>query len=507
MTFSEKLDFLMNITKTSNSSLAIAANVDPSYISRLRTGKRLMPKDDHIIQSMSVFLARQFKEDIQKKVLFDTLKPSTLPKDIDSLALQLTFWLANEDADSDGNKYRFFNTLSTDRNESENGDAEISSKVQVPKEDVSIYYGVEGKRQAAEYFLTEVSLCETPQTLLLYSDEDTSWMTDDPAYARKWSELMVKVISRGNRIKIIHTISRNLDEMLSAITQWLPLYMSGLIEPYYYPKKRDGIFKRTLFIAPKTAAVVSNSVGEQVSSAANLLYRNEKAINAFSEEFMQYLRLCKSLVQVFTAKEQHKLRIMLTEFEESKTNSIIKTESLSLLTMPQSILMGILKRSEADNYGDTSLLTMRYDNFLETLKSNKFIELICLPAVDLVKNGCVEVSSSHILKKGGIRYTKEEFIAHLEHIVTLLKTFENYHIHLIDNSNAHPYTVYIKEELGVIITNHLEPPVVLAVTENNMIAAFWDSLKNTVGEETEKNSQKAETISKLKEYIQQLKKD
>lgn len=67
MTFAEKLDFLMNITQTSNSALAHAATLDASYISRLRTGKRLMPKDNHMIQGMTIFLARQFKEDYQKK--------------------------------------------------------------------------------------------------------------------------------------------------------------------------------------------------------------------------------------------------------------------------------------------------------------------------------------------------------------------------------------------------------------------------------------------------------
>ena len=75
-------------------------------------------------------------------------------------------------------------------------------------------------------------------------------MTADADYAQLWARLMVRVLTRGNRIKIIHTISRDLGEMLSAISQWMPLYMIGAIEPYFYPKKRDGIFKRTLFIAP-----------------------------------------------------------------------------------------------------------------------------------------------------------------------------------------------------------------------------------------------------------------
>ena len=94
--------------------------------------------------------------------------------------------------------------------------------------------------------------------------------------------------------------------MLSAINQWMPLYMSGAIEPYFYPKKRDGIFKRTLFVAPETAAVISNSVVDQVYSAANILYRDRDAVTSFAEEFQQYLRLCRPLMRVFTLREQER---------------------------------------------------------------------------------------------------------------------------------------------------------------------------------------------------------
>lgn len=279
MAFAEKLDFLMNITKTSNSVLAHAVLLDASYISRLRRGKRMMPKDSRLIQSMAIFLARRFKEDYQKRALSDSLKLMNLPGDINLLAHKINRWLIHDEEDSVQPVGRFLSGLSgiTQRQTAEPSSEDYQQSF--PDEPFSVYYGIEGKRRAAEYFLSEVAACETPQTLLLFSDEGTAWMTEDPEYARKWAELMVRVLASGNQIKIIHTISRDLDEMLRAINQWMPLYMSGLIEPYFCPKKRDGIFKRTLFIAPETAAVISNSVGDQVTSAPNVLYRDRKAVS------------------------------------------------------------------------------------------------------------------------------------------------------------------------------------------------------------------------------------
>ena len=52
MQFYEKLDFLMNITKTSNSALGQKVNLDASYVSRLRKGQRSALKDITCIKSM-----------------------------------------------------------------------------------------------------------------------------------------------------------------------------------------------------------------------------------------------------------------------------------------------------------------------------------------------------------------------------------------------------------------------------------------------------------------------
>ena len=329
-------------------------------------------------------------------------------------------------------------------------------------------------------------------------------MTEDPTYARKWAELMIRVLSRGNRIKIIHTVSRDLDEMLSAINQWMPLYMSGQIEPYFYPKKRDGLFKRTLFIAPETAAVIANSVGNQTSSAANVLYRDRDAVASFTEEFLQYLQLCRPLMRIFTAREREGCYATLAEFERGQADTLIKTESLSLLTMPEPLLIQILKRSGIDEHAGGSLHSVRYQCFIENLQTNHFTELISLPDIENVKSGSVKVSMSDMLSEGAVYYTPEEFISHLKNILVLLESCENYHIHLIDSSIEDRYTVYAREDVGVIIAKTSQPPVVLAINEGNMTAAFWDFLKSKLDEKTYRAGKNTDSIAVLRDYLAEL---
>jgi hypothetical protein len=209
-------------------------------------------------------------------------------------------------------------------------------------------------------------------------------------------------------------------------------------------------------------------------------------------------------MRIFTTREREGCYATLVEFERGQADSLIKTESLSIFTMPKPLLMQILKRTGMDEYDGVSLHEVRYQCFLENLQSNHFTELISLPDIEAVKSGSVKVSMSDTLSRGAVYYTPKEFIAHLEHILTLLESFENYHIHLIDNSTEDRYTVYVREELGVIISKTSQPSVVLAVNEVNMTAAFWDFLKSMIDEKTYRAAKSIDSISVLRNYLAEL---
>lgn len=144
---------------------------------------------------------------------------------------------------------------------------------------------------------------EKPQTLLLFSDEDMAWLYEDAAFSARWAELSTKVIQKGNRVKIIHTVSRNMNEMLEAVTTWIPIYMTGMIEPYCYPRLRDGVFQRTLFIAPNTAAVISSSVQQDTDGMLNLFLTDRAALDALTAEYEHYFALCRPLMRIFTERD------------------------------------------------------------------------------------------------------------------------------------------------------------------------------------------------------------
>lgn len=507
MQFCNKLDILMNITKTSNSALALYTSLDASHISRLRRGQRNAPKNEACIKNMAVYFTRHCIEEYQRKALLDVLNITPAALDEKELSNIIFDWLSDEKSSEIKTVERFLYGLSNTKPKNILLGNQNIEKPDVTTSDaqISVYYGISGKQQAVIQFLSEVLKCNQPCTLLLYSDEDIDWLTANREFTNKWAALMLQIVLRGNRIKIIHSVSRDLDEMLGGITHWMPLYMTGTIEPYFYPKKRDGIFKRTLFIAPGIAAVTSNSVGNMTNQAVNILHKDKAAIASFAEEYNQYLSLCKPLMRVFTVKDEEAYISYLLEFEKKRTNTIVQTESLSILTMPEVIAKSLVDRQHEDKSDLLNYHRIRTRIFEENIKYNNYIEVIKLPNIEDVIGKKVKISFSDMLHGEAAYYTAEEYIEHLRNIIHLLESYENFHVQLIGQSPRNTYLVYAKEDVGTLVARTTAPPVVLAINEDNLTAAFWDYLKDIIENKINKHAYKNESIKKIQNYIQHIK--
>ena len=71
----DKLNFLMLVTETRNNILGKAIAFDPSYISRIRTGSRGVPKHRDFIYPAAAFFAQAVQTKEQKEKLAEVICP------------------------------------------------------------------------------------------------------------------------------------------------------------------------------------------------------------------------------------------------------------------------------------------------------------------------------------------------------------------------------------------------------------------------------------------------
>lgn len=506
MDFNEKLDFLMKLTNTSNSLLARHISMDPSFISRLRTGTRKPSRNEDYIEPISRFLAKRCTEDYQKEGLLDVLGVGSriALADVSSITKLIISWLENNENTSDQNIEAFIRNLDDFSFKRPVSAASGLNGLLDEYLDAGSYCGVEGKRKAVLGFLSAVINAPVPQTMLLYSNEDLTWLTGNPAFTAQWAALFTEALKRGNSVKIVHTVSRSLDEMLTAIKEWLPFYMTGKIEPMYYPKTLDGVFRRTMFIAPETGALISNSMGSSLESSVNTFFRDTPTIKAFELEFNEFLKQCRPLMKIYNPISAPEYLDSLVEFEDEDGDILINSRILSSFTFPQFLLERMLKDlNHPDKTGVLAFHRTRLNRLSQSLSKNSITEIVCLPKAEDVRDKKIPIGFSTMFSEKEIAYDQYTMKTHLENIVSLLKHHPKYNVVLLEHTD-NDLSIYIKENVGLFVMKYSIPSITFAINEQGMTSAFWNYLSLQLRQTSAEKAGKENTIRTINEYIKKL---
>ena len=278
--FGDRLDRSLKMTGLSNASLSRIINVDASLISRYRSGERMPKINSEIMEKTGNTLWSR----IIKKEKLDELAEymSVDLADLDEEAF--CHWLFESESDKGvaGRLIETFDSFSMPSTGKLPSLSELCGADDTNCEK-SFYQGIPGFRSAVLRFLGDVIKAGATE-ILLYSNQDMAWMVSEPDFYKKWGMLMFMCVSAGTKVRIIHNIDRGMDEMIAAIKSWLPLYMSGMIEPFYNSKSNDSIFAHTIFLCPGLACVESSHVKGTDSTAIYNYHVDNKILKVYENE-------------------------------------------------------------------------------------------------------------------------------------------------------------------------------------------------------------------------------
>lgn len=513
MKFKEKLALLMTATGLSNSTLARALSLDPSLISRWRTGTRVPSQNSPRIEALAQYFASLAKTDYRKAALCGVLgvPPEKSPLlDKAALAEMLYAWLSSGAAPDpaliDGLMGRLEAACAVPRSPAPFHPAPTETEP-VPPGGTAVFYGTEGKRSAARKFLCSVLAQNRPATSFLYSEESMNWMTGDGEFLQKLFSLLYEVLARGHLIKIVHVLNRGLSELLAAIEFWLPLYLTGRIEPYYCPRYRDHYFRRTVFAAPG-AAVVSCALAGHEDLAVTHFCTDPKTADFLTREFGAFLNsMCRPLVRIFTGSRPPGLEEFLAEFYEKPGDYIYTAGQLSPLTMPEEVFSSLLERSGLA--GDSKEKTFsewhrKRKAFFKGLERGSFIEISSLPSPEEVAAGLARADLGCIWAGAPVYYRPQEYSCHLQNIARLLQSHEGFLFVASRRALWQNVRLLVKDGAGAVAVKTSQPPAVFTFSQPNMVNAFYCYLEDAVGGLPPKEKDRTRTAAALLELSEKL---
>lgn len=465
--FGEKLDAVMELTELSNIRLGRLVNVDPSYISRFRNGLRSPKSNRETTDAICSVLTERARERNQMPQLAALMSVAvdSLRDEEDAVSL-LRCWLFDTDRADDSSVVE---TLL------ENIDAftfepklppmlfssVLEETAQVAERDA--YFGAEGLREAVLRFLGSAIRAHA-KVLYLYSDQSTEWM-EDTAFRVKWAMLMMECVKQGIHIIIIHNIDRDLDEMIGAITNWLPLYMSGMIESYYCKKEKNARFSNTLFLCPNVACIkASNVVGQEAQHGVYPYQTEVSLLDAAQFAYDGLLATSKRLVKIYENASTE----ILSQIGD--TGMTMLGTTLSLATMGEDTLVRVLTRCDADQDDQESVQSAwraRRQLLERNLQSGYVHE--CVPVADdeQLFDDQIPIDLPGI----SLFYTPQEYASHIRDVLRLSEEHPNYRLCVLPDVPFENTQIVISEH--AVAVKRIKPPqITFFISHPTMCEAF-----------------------------------
>lgn len=468
MVFSEKLTFLMRISGTSNKGLAEFLHVDPSRISQLKTGRRGRPRDSESLNSIATFFARHCTSNSQRIALSEGVGNITFPTGMttEELAESIFFWLSDTPLQSQNSAIKTF----------ADGDAKPAKGIlSADGQEQYIFYGNEGKRNAVRLMYQQALELDEPQTIYMCSEENPTWYYEDPSFLAEQEEQRLRLVKKGFHIIHILDLNTSLAVTFENIIRWIPAYMTGMVEPYFYPRIRDGVFNHTLIIIPGKMSLFSTSIANNPISRMTMVSTNAHVLEETTAFILDYFNICIPALKVYwTSEDTYRC---ITDLSLIQADRMQKRLSLPPFSLPMHILENYLKTPNDSYRTNFARFCMDYmDRSESDLQLFENVEICPLATAEEVRSGKVRIEFPSVVKEAKEFYTPQTYALHLKNIIRLMETYEKFHFVPIPYNENDYVSFLIKREKRAVLTNTKDGIITLDTGQSDMVKIFQEYL-------------------------------
>ena len=224
-----------------------AVGYDSSFISRMKSKERKPADFEIFIDKLRNYIISLCQNENTKSILVQILNCSN--EDINNIEIFkeiFTKWICSQHIDSKPDDVLNFLTKLDNFNLNDYINTDFS-KIKVPTVPVlfkssKMYFGIEGRKQAEGEFLKTTLLSKSNEPIFFYSDLPMTQTGEDEEFKKKWVYAMSVLLKRGLHLNMVHTLNRPINELLLGLENWIPIYMTGSISPYYFKNPPSNFF-------------------------------------------------------------------------------------------------------------------------------------------------------------------------------------------------------------------------------------------------------------------------
>ena len=457
---------LLTVVPINISDLARFLNYDPSYISRIRNGQRQPANPTEFARKISIFVTKHFQTVEQKAVISSLINcPMEELSNYTDFQDRMTNWLlAGSGAVKDSmtvflEKLDEFNLNEYIHNIHFNELKIPSVPFQIPIS--RTYWGIKEMMESELDFLKATVLSKSTAPVIMYSDMPMKEMAKDPEFPKKWMFGMAMMLKKGLHLYQIHNLDRSFDEMMLGLESWIPMYMTGLISPYYLKNVQNNTFLHLLKVSG-SAALSGEAITGCHENGKYYLTKSKREVAYYQRRADELLKNADSLMDIYRSEREAELNtFLISDIRKSGKRRGIRS-TLPLYTISEELLEQILIRHDIDGRQKQRIrkhVKMQKERIISILASETLEdEVPALTPEEFSKNPPV-LDLSGIFCETNLPYSEAEYMMHMSDTKAFARKNPNYILRISTTHAFHNLQILVHEGQWAMISKSKAPAI------------------------------------------------
>lgn len=457
---------LLTVVPINISDLARFLNYDPSYISHIRNGQRQPANPTEFARKISIFVTKHFQTVEQKAVISSLINcPMEELSNYTDFQDRMTNWLLAESGAVKDSMTVFLEKLD-EFNLNEYIHSIHFNELKIPSVPFQIpisrtYWGIKEMMESELDFLKATVLSKSTAPVIMYSDMPMNEMAKDPEFPKKWMFGMAMMLKKGLHLYQIHNLDRSFDEMMLGLESWIPMYMTGLISPYYLKNVQNNTFLHLLKVSG-SAALSGEAITGCHENGKYYLTKSKREVAYYQRRADELLKNADSLMDIYRSEREAELNtFLISDIRKSGKRRGIRS-TLPLYTISEELLERILIRHDIDGRQKQRIrkhVKMQKERIISILASETLEdEVPALTPEEFSKNPPV-LDLSGIFCETNLPYSEEEYMMHMSDTKAFARKNPNYILRISTTHAFHNLQILVHEGQWAIISKSKAPAI------------------------------------------------
>ena len=282
------------------------------------------------------------------------------------------------------------------------------------------------------------------------------------------------MLKKGPHMNVIHNLNRPFNEIMLGLENWIPLYMTGQISPFYINGVHNRIFCHLLNVSG-AAALSGECISGHHAKSRYYLTNSKSELEYYGERAEFLLKKALPLMEIYRENNSASLRAFLASDCETGGNITNYLISPPLYALDGDMTEKILTKSAVsaqEREKITNYICLAKERFGKSLENGTVTDVFGILSCGEFKKHPVSLSLSEIFPENDIHFEYDEYLTLCSRAKEMSLTQNGYSVRISESNPFRNINISVKKGSYVMISKNNSPAIHFVIRHPTLIGAF-----------------------------------